>query len=54
MIKKGDIVLHTLSGLFYICENKQHEKWMNENTFYRLATSDEVAALPEGYFKKEL
>lgn len=28
-IKKGDIVLHQLSGLYYQCENNKTERWMN-------------------------
>ena len=46
-ITKGDVVLHTLSGLFYRCENQKHEKWMNESPFYRLVPKDSV---PESYF----
>jgi len=37
MIKKGDIVLHQLSGLFYICENTKMERWMNMNPYYIVA-----------------
>lgn len=47
-IKKGDTVYHSLSGLYYICENKKHEKWMNENKYY----SKSMIKLPEDYHKK--
>jgi hypothetical protein len=50
MIKKGDIVLHTLSGLYYKCENKKMEVWMNMNPYYELAPPGLV--LPPLYFKK--
>jgi hypothetical protein len=42
MIKKGDIVLHTLSGLYYICENQKQERWMNMNPFYTLVPKGSV------------
>lgn len=50
MIRVGDIVLHQLSQLYFICENKKHEKWMNMNRFYVLAPLD--VPLPPNYFKK--
>jgi len=43
MIKKGDIVIHTLSKLYFRCENQKMERWMNMNPFYKLSV------LPEGY-----
>jgi len=49
MIKKNDIVLHSLSGLYFICENAKHEKWMNINPFYMIVPKDIVS---ESYFKK--
>jgi len=33
-IKVGDIVLHTLSKLEFLCENKKQERWMNMNPYY--------------------
>jgi len=50
MIKIGDIVLHTLSGNYYRCENKKMEKWMNMNPYYVLVPRDSV---PDSYFKKD-
>ena len=47
-IKKGDNVYHSLSGLYYICENKKDVKWMNENKYY----SKSIVKLPEDYHKK--
>jgi hypothetical protein len=49
MIKIHDIVLHELSRLYFICENKKQEKWMNLNPFYKLVPKDSVDPL---YFKK--
>lgn len=49
MIKVGDIVLHQLSGLYFVCENKKHERWMNMNSFYKLIQKD---IIPDKYFKK--
>lgn len=49
MIKVKDIVLHTLSGLYYHCENNKQEKWMNQNTYYKLVPKGSV---PESYFYK--
>lgn len=46
-IRVGFIVLHELSGLYYKCENKKQERWMNMNPFYKLAPNDSV---PETYF----
>ncbi len=51
MIRVGDIVLHTLSKLYYICENKKQERWMNMNQYYVLQDRDVV---PESYFYKAL
>lgn len=48
-IKKGDTVLHELSGLYYRCESNQQSRWMNMNPFYKLVASD---IIPESYFKK--
>jgi len=48
MIVKGDIVYHELSKLYFICENKKQEKWMNMNSFYTIFTGK----LNESYFKK--
>ena len=36
MIKVGDIVVHKLSKLYFLCENKKHERWMNMNPYYIL------------------
>ena len=30
MIKVGDIVVHTISQVWFYCENKKQEKWMNQ------------------------
>lgn len=43
MIKRGDIVFHLLSKLYFRCENNKMERWMNMNPFYV------KAKLPEGY-----
>lgn len=48
-IKVGDIVLHSLSGLYFYCENKKHERWMNMNSFYSIAPTDVV---DKSYFLK--
>jgi len=48
-IKKGDIVLHVLSSLYYKCENKKHEIWMNENRYY---IKMDINIVPESYFYK--
>jgi hypothetical protein len=50
-IRVGDIVLHKLSKLYYICENRKHEKWMNMNPYYVQAKD---VSLPQTYFKKLL
>lgn len=50
MIKVNDIVLHTLSKLYFICENKKMERWMNMNPYYELMPKDIV---PPSYFKKQ-
>lgn len=51
MIRVHDIVFHTLSGLYYKCENQKHERWMNMNKFYVLA---DRFAVPESYFIKKI
>jgi hypothetical protein len=43
MIKRGDIVFHKLSKLYFRCENNKMERWMNLNPFYV------KSKLPEGY-----
>lgn len=48
-IRKGDIVLHRLSKLYFICENDKQARWMNENIFY---TKSNGVKLPVDYFKK--
>lgn len=48
-IKVGDVVFHKLSKLYYICENKKMERWMNMNVQYEWAPKDVV---PTSYFKK--
>lgn len=50
MIQKGDIVLHTLSNLYFICENNKMSRWMNMNNFY--IKVDNVTT--KDYFKKNL
>lgn len=50
MIKVKDIVLHELSGLYFICENNKMERWMNMNPCYIVAND---AVLPPGYFIKK-
>lgn len=49
MIRVGDTVFHQLSKLYFKCENKKHERWMNMNPYYILVSPDVV---PESYFKK--
>jgi hypothetical protein len=49
MIIKGDIVLHTLSGLYYECENNKQARWMNMNPCYLVASKQDIL---EGYFNK--
>jgi hypothetical protein len=51
VIKVKDIVLHTLSGLYFICENGKHERWMNMNHFYKKVSASDV---PKDYFTKQL
>jgi len=48
-IVKGDMVLHTLSGLYYMCENNQQARWMNMSPFYQCVPAD---TMPESYFHK--
>lgn len=43
MVRKGDIVIHLLSGLYFLCENNKMERWMNMNPYY------EKRQLPKGY-----
>ena len=50
-IKVGDVVLHTLSKNYFICENKKHERWMNMNSYYKLVPKNSIS---EKYFKKQL
>lgn len=49
MIKQKDIVLHTLSGLYFICENTKMEIWMNMNPYYIPADRKQIS---ETYFLK--
>ena len=49
MIKVGNIVKHELSNLYFICENKKMERWMNMNPYYKLMPDDVV---PKTYFHK--
>ena len=51
MIKIGDIALHTLSGLYYRCENKKMERWMNTNPYYQFVPKE--SAPNNDYFKKD-
>lgn len=51
MIKVKDIVLHSISGLYFICENKKQERWMNMNPYYSRA---DKGIIPKGYFHKIL
>lgn len=51
IIRKGDTVLHQLSGLYFICENTKMERWMNMNPFYIWQPSDVV---PPSYHSKNL
>lgn len=51
MIKVNDTALHILSGLYFICENKKQERWMNMNKYY-LRVSKHV--VPQEYFNKTL
>lgn len=51
MIRVNDIVLHTLSKLYYICENKKQERWMSMNPFYVL---QDRGVVPRSYFEKVL
>lgn len=43
MICVNDIVFHKLSKLYFRCENKKMERWMNMNPYYQ------KEKLPEGY-----
>jgi len=49
MIKVKDIVLHELSGLYFICENAKQERWMNMNKYYKLMPNNIV---DKAYFLK--
>lgn len=51
MIVKGDVVLHSLSGLYYECENNKQAIWMNMNPYYLVASKQDV---PDGYFSKNI
>lgn len=45
-----DIVLHTISGLYYKCENYKQAKWMNdESSFYVKCNRKDI---PTDYFNK--
>ncbi len=35
MIKIGDKVIHQLSQIWFYCENKKQERWMNLNPYYK-------------------
>lgn len=48
---RGSIVLHELSGLYYICENNKQAMWMNINPYYKLMPPDIV---PKSYFQKAI
>jgi len=50
MIKKGDIVLHVLSKLYFRCENQKMEKWMNMNSYYVIPPKKDIP--PLSYFYK--
>lgn len=50
-IKVSDVVLHTLSKLYLICENKKMARWMNMNPYYKLVPKNSV---PQSYFAKGL
>lgn len=50
-IKIGDTVLHELSGLYFICENKKMERWMNMNHYYKLMRKNIVE---KSYFEKHI
>lgn len=50
-IKVGNTVLHQLSKLYFKCENKKQERWMNMNLFYKIVPDNSV---PENYFKKHI
>lgn len=43
MIMVNDIVFHGLSKLYFRCENKKMERWMNMNPYFI------KSILPEGY-----
>jgi len=49
LIVKGDVALHTLSKLYFICENNKMARWMNMNHFYQLVDKESV---PRSYFYK--
>lgn len=48
-IKVGNTVFHQLSKLYFKCENKKQERWMNMNPYYILVPDNSV---DEKYFKK--
>lgn len=48
----GCIVLHKLSGLFYVCENNKQERWMRMNPFYEYVPAESWP--PKSYFEKNL
>lgn len=51
MIYVGCVVQHTLSGLYFKCENQKQERWMKMNPFYTLADRSKI---PAGYFDKAI
>lgn len=56
MIRVNDIVFHELSCLFYKCENKKQERWMNMNEYYIKVDNSLIVQqlINEGYFNKVL
>ena len=50
-IEKGDIVLHTPSGLYYRCEDNKQSRWMVYSGFYLKQKPDVV---PASYFFKNI
>ena len=46
-----DIVIHTISGLYYKCENNKQERWMNDPlSFYEKYN---YLNIPTEYFNKK-
>lgn len=50
-IKKGDIVRHLPSGLFYICENDRQARWMNDKDAFYVYVYP-ASHPPKEYFNK--